>query len=474
MEGGNGDPLLPRKVTQKASIMTEPFEVYSSKSFPAPAAATLLSRSFAEQGLKLKLRKQHRNGAKKDNESSDDESFSGGKKAKKTKKSEVAKVSGKSAYVQSPSYTARPPSYETYSQPGYRPPPGYYPNYPPYPYDSTGKSNYPPRNVRPDQIPPRPMPYLEREGSYARSFDSKDIKTQYEEKPQTAGYPEVHADEGPLAVLQKAAEYHSSQRVNISNSSVSEDFKNDYNYQPKPISDSPHSKGSGEQKIDQDGMVRHDNSPSKELDPSTQTVKKRRLEVRPRDITRDYALPSIDGKSNVLPPIATPADSEAPEPRNPPRNDEHSLHSGYEKRGSPPQLLSHPSAPYPPPAYYRPPPQYYYPYPPYGYPPHYPPKEGQQDYYRPPYPVRPRPPHDMHYPPPYPHHAPYYPPPGAYPPYYPRPPHREPDNVGDRGDAHRPPYPPSGNPPLPSHPGDYDRQPPPLEKKQWPWVKEEQ
>ncbi|KAJ3324410.1 hypothetical protein HDV06_006821 [Boothiomyces sp. JEL0866] len=469
MEGGNGDPLAPRKVIQKASIMTEPFEVYSSKSFPAPAAATLLSRSFAEQGLKLKLRKQHRNGGKKDNESSDDESFSAGKKGKKTKKDGHKSSQSKSSYPPAPNYPARPQSYDSYPPQSYRPPPpNYYPNYPPYPYDPSGKPNFPPANIRPGQ---RPTAYPERDANYGRSYDTKDTKAPSDFKPSQA-FPEVHEDDGPLSMLQKAAEYHSSQRGHVSTSSISEDIKSDYNYHPHPITNSPPSKGNDEHKVDHEGLSRNDGPPLKEPDAGNQTVKKRRLEARPRDITRDYTLPPIDGKANVLPPIGVPTEIDHPDQRHQNKNEDHNINSSYERRDSPTQTKGHLHAPYPPAPYYRPPPQYYYPYPPYGYPPHYPPKEGAQDYYRPPYPGRPRPPPESHYPPHYPHHGHYYPPPhAAYPPYYPRPPHREADNSVERDEAHRSPYPANGN----SQPvGEYERTLQTTEKKQWPWVKDEQ
>ncbi|OJJ48318.1 hypothetical protein ASPZODRAFT_14462 [Penicilliopsis zonata CBS 506.65] len=47
-------------VTNLKSIISEPFTVSLPKSFPGMAESTLLSKSFADQGVKLRLRKQPR------------------------------------------------------------------------------------------------------------------------------------------------------------------------------------------------------------------------------------------------------------------------------------------------------------------------------------------------------------------------------------------------------------------------------
>ncbi|KAJ3276259.1 hypothetical protein HDV01_005707 [Terramyces sp. JEL0728] len=409
--------------------------------------------------LKIALYRMEGNGGKKENESSEDESFSGGKKSKKAKKVDNSKAPAKNSYSKSPSYSARPPPFDPYAQPSYRPPPpGYYPNYPPYPYDPAIKPNFPPP-VRPGHVPPRSMGYPDRDPVYSRQpFDPKTDPSDH--KPR---FPEVHEDEGPLSVLQKAAEYHSAQRAHVSSSE-------DFDYPPKSQSHSPNSK-TDDHKYDDEHLATSAGSLLKDQDGIPAT-KKRRLEARPRDLHRDYTLQSVDGKSSNLPPITAHNDNES-ESRQSARDDEHKLPPNYDMRGSP--TKSHPHAVYPP-HYYRPPP-YYYPYPPYNYPPHYPPKDAPQDYYRPPIPVRPKPPHDPHYPPPhYPQHHPYYPPhPGPYPPYYGRP-HRESELPAEREDNRRGPYhPPTGH--IQSEVPNREYENPAsqaTERKQWPWVKDEQ
>ncbi|KAF7722630.1 hypothetical protein EC973_002902 [Apophysomyces ossiformis] len=42
------------------SIVSEPFSVYSSKSFPGMLESTFLSRSFSDQGVRIRIRKEHR------------------------------------------------------------------------------------------------------------------------------------------------------------------------------------------------------------------------------------------------------------------------------------------------------------------------------------------------------------------------------------------------------------------------------
>ncbi|KAL1918502.1 uncharacterized protein VTP21DRAFT_3162 [Calcarisporiella thermophila] len=42
------------------TIYSEPFTVYSAKEFPGMAESTFLSRSFSDQGVKLRIRKEHR------------------------------------------------------------------------------------------------------------------------------------------------------------------------------------------------------------------------------------------------------------------------------------------------------------------------------------------------------------------------------------------------------------------------------
>ena len=43
------------------SIFTNGFTVYSAKSFPGVLDSTFLSRSFSDQGARIRIRKEHRN-----------------------------------------------------------------------------------------------------------------------------------------------------------------------------------------------------------------------------------------------------------------------------------------------------------------------------------------------------------------------------------------------------------------------------
>ncbi|CAO3687099.1 unnamed protein product [Umbelopsis ramanniana] len=48
------------QVINRESIATEPFTVYSPKQFPGPLESTFLSRTFANQGVRMRIRKEHR------------------------------------------------------------------------------------------------------------------------------------------------------------------------------------------------------------------------------------------------------------------------------------------------------------------------------------------------------------------------------------------------------------------------------
>ncbi|KAG2189176.1 hypothetical protein INT44_004318 [Umbelopsis vinacea] len=48
------------QVINRESIATEPFTVYSPKQFPGPLESTFLSRTFADQGVRMRIRKEHR------------------------------------------------------------------------------------------------------------------------------------------------------------------------------------------------------------------------------------------------------------------------------------------------------------------------------------------------------------------------------------------------------------------------------
>jgi len=48
------------QVITRDTIATEPFTVYSPKQFPGPLESTFLSRTFADQGVRMRIRKEHR------------------------------------------------------------------------------------------------------------------------------------------------------------------------------------------------------------------------------------------------------------------------------------------------------------------------------------------------------------------------------------------------------------------------------
>lgn len=41
-------------------IYSQPFHVYHSKNMPKPLNTTFLSRSFSDQGVRIRIRKEHR------------------------------------------------------------------------------------------------------------------------------------------------------------------------------------------------------------------------------------------------------------------------------------------------------------------------------------------------------------------------------------------------------------------------------
>ncbi|BFZ57095.1 hypothetical protein PYCC9005_004145 [Savitreella phatthalungensis] len=52
--GGEGG----REVSHIASVVSQPFQVYSAKTFPGMSHSTLLSRSFSDQGVRIRIRKE--------------------------------------------------------------------------------------------------------------------------------------------------------------------------------------------------------------------------------------------------------------------------------------------------------------------------------------------------------------------------------------------------------------------------------
>lgn len=53
--------LFRDNVVALKSILSDPFQVLLPKSFPGMHESTHLSRSFADQGVKLRIRKEARN-----------------------------------------------------------------------------------------------------------------------------------------------------------------------------------------------------------------------------------------------------------------------------------------------------------------------------------------------------------------------------------------------------------------------------
>ncbi|KAF7722292.1 hypothetical protein EC973_003476 [Apophysomyces ossiformis] len=52
--------IVEGKVENRKTILSQPFTVYLPKRFPGPVEATFLSRNFSDQGVKMRIRKEHR------------------------------------------------------------------------------------------------------------------------------------------------------------------------------------------------------------------------------------------------------------------------------------------------------------------------------------------------------------------------------------------------------------------------------
>lgn len=48
------------QVQNRQTILSETFTVFSPKRFPGPVEPTFLSRTFSDQGVKMRIRKEHR------------------------------------------------------------------------------------------------------------------------------------------------------------------------------------------------------------------------------------------------------------------------------------------------------------------------------------------------------------------------------------------------------------------------------
>ncbi|KAI4180696.1 MAG: hypothetical protein L6R41_007061 [Letrouitia leprolyta] len=52
--------MLKTQVVYIKYVLSEPFTVYSSKAFPGMSESTFMSRSFGDQGVRLRIRKEPR------------------------------------------------------------------------------------------------------------------------------------------------------------------------------------------------------------------------------------------------------------------------------------------------------------------------------------------------------------------------------------------------------------------------------
>ncbi|RIB16041.1 velvet factor [Gigaspora rosea] len=52
--------IIESEVVHIQSILSDVFDVYSPKTFPGMSESTFLSRSFSDQGVRIRIRKEHR------------------------------------------------------------------------------------------------------------------------------------------------------------------------------------------------------------------------------------------------------------------------------------------------------------------------------------------------------------------------------------------------------------------------------
>ncbi|CAO3672231.1 unnamed protein product [Rhizopus stolonifer] len=52
--------IVEGQIQNRKVVYSDPFIVFSSKQFPGPVEATFLSRAFSDQGVRIKIRKEHR------------------------------------------------------------------------------------------------------------------------------------------------------------------------------------------------------------------------------------------------------------------------------------------------------------------------------------------------------------------------------------------------------------------------------
>ncbi|KAI8913635.1 velvet factor-domain-containing protein [Gorgonomyces haynaldii] len=177
--------IVDSEIFYCTSITSDPFNVFTAKKFPGMGESTQLSKIFAEQGLKIRIRKEVRNRQKSskrnydgdsgedDNSSRTDaeqpnspprEDSSSANPPKKVKQD--APRAAAQRYPDGHYYQDRPPAPkgEEYHgpYPGYPYPPAYppYPGYPPYGYEQrrpSGDRGYrPPMPVKPEDRPGMP------------------------------------------------------------------------------------------------------------------------------------------------------------------------------------------------------------------------------------------------------------------------------------------------------------------------------
>jgi hypothetical protein len=52
--------IVEGQVQNRRTILSDTFTVFIPKQFPGPVEATFLSRTFSDQGVKMRIRKEHR------------------------------------------------------------------------------------------------------------------------------------------------------------------------------------------------------------------------------------------------------------------------------------------------------------------------------------------------------------------------------------------------------------------------------
>ncbi|KAI8897696.1 velvet factor-domain-containing protein [Globomyces pollinis-pini] len=475
----SGDPFSnPSKVVQKTSICTEPFMVYPLKSYPNAIAPTLLSRSFAEQGLKLRLRKATRMGERKDNSDSSDSETSSRKIEDKKKKgysmdeSSISSAEPRSAVDYSPhvstlissltvgNHNYRPPAAANHSY-GHGPPPPhwYYSQYPSYEYNGSYppppypqyKTEQPPASYPPqqrDNVPHPAYPHPpHKDSSLPPAVENTKpnlaslVSASRESEPPRGDYKPAH-DEAPQSNLSNIPKADESQQ------SVPE---SDWDATSGQYSRNVESSAPKRLKMDNTGgseASKEDSSSSRRPLPTTLpdpgvyngysgAYRPRPGSYPPPDHMRGYPVYYPEG--GRYPGYPPPSGAYPPPPPPPSAHSYQHPPAHYPPAPTSAHNSPHGGPPPPPPGAYPPAPYgHHYPYP--GGPP---PPEG---YHHSPSPSHSYPPNPR-LPPPHAHH-PYHPPPGANA----SPSHPYPPPPGPASSSSHPYPPPPGSSAGPANP----------------------